>query len=120
MAEPFRRPDADCCALVADWVEACTGIDPAAAMRGAYSDRRGAVAIIRAAGGFAAMWRTHMTLAGFDETETPREGDVGVVRDAAGQLVAAIRFDGKWAAKTRGGLCIEDFPMVVAWSIPRA
>ncbi len=61
-----------------------------------------------------------MARAGFAETLAPTEGDVGVVRDAAGQIVAAIRLNDQWAAKSKSGLCIEDFPMIVAWTIPEA
>lgn len=50
MAEPFRRPDWDCCAYVADWVLAATGIDPAADLRGAYHNAAGALRIERARG----------------------------------------------------------------------
>lgn len=120
MAEPFDRARGfDCCLWVCDWIADQAGIDPAAAMRGAYSDLRGAVALVRSWGGFVCMWRVHMALAGFNTTREPQDGDVAVVRDAAGQHVAAIRVGDKWAAKSRGGVCIEDFPMIVAWSIGR-
>lgn len=119
MAEPFRRPDCDCCMWVADWVEAATGIDPAAAMRGAYHNAAGALRLERAWGGFLTMWKVCMALAGFNETRTPVEGDVGVVRDAAGQIVSAIRVHGGWAAKTKGGIVIEDFAVLCAWSLRR-
>lgn len=120
MAEPFARPHADCCMWVADWIAARTGIDPAADLRGAYTNAAGALRQVRRWGDFETMWRVHMALAGFNETRRPQEGDVGVVRDAAGQLVSAIRVGRMWAAKSRGGLCFEDFPMIVAWSLARA
>jgi hypothetical protein len=120
MREPFRRPDADCCMWVADWVLAAAGIDPAAALRGSYGDARTAARQIRRFGSFEGMWRICMGWSGFATTTEPRDGDVGVVRDALGRPVAAIRTGGAWAAKTRGGVIIEDFPMLVAWSIARA
>lgn len=119
MAEPFRRPDCDCAMWVADWIEAATGTDPAAAMRGAYTNAAGALRIQRAWGGYLTMWKVCMSLAGFNETRTPVEGDVGVVRDAAGQIVSAIRVHGGWAAKTKGGIVIEDFAVLCAWSLRR-
>ena len=117
MGRPFARPQDDCCALVADWIVERTGIDPAAGFRGAYSDLRGALRLIRGAGGFLAMWRVHMTLAGFDETAEPAVGDVGVVREAGGRDIAAIRVPGNWAVKAERGLLIEDLPMLCAWSL---
>lgn len=119
MARPFARPHDDCCTLVADWIVERTGIDPAAGFRGAYADLRGALRLIRGAGGFLAMWKVHMTLAGFDETSDPAVGDVGVVRDGLGREVAAIRVPGAWAGKTERGLHIEDLPMLCAWSLTR-
>lgn len=119
MREPFRRPDADCCMWPADWVRDATGIDPAAALRGAYTNARTAAMQIRRFGGFEAMWRICMAEAGFAPTERPQDGDVGVVLDAFGRHVAAIRTGGAWAAKSRDGLVIEDFCMVVAWSVRR-
>lgn len=119
MGRPFARPHDDCCALVADWIVQRTGIDPAAGFRGAYSDLRGALRLIRGAGGFLSMWRLHMTLAGFDETTEPTVGDVGVVRDRAGQDIAAIRVPTGWAAKAERGVLIEDLPMLCAWSLAR-
>lgn len=119
MSEPFARPQSDCCFFVADWVELCTGIDPAADLRGRYHNLAGALRLVTLWGGFETMWRVHMALAGFNTTREPQDGDVGVVIDAAGQTVAAIRVGDKWAAKSATGLAIEDFRMVVAWSIPR-
>lgn len=118
-AEPFARPHADCCSFAADWVLARTGVDPAADLRGAYADERGALRLIRRWGGFDLMWKVHMAMAGFNETRAPHEGDVGVVRDGSGRMVSAIRVHGGWAAKAADGLIIEDFPMIVAWSLRR-
>lgn len=105
--------------FVADWVEKASGIDPAADLRGTYANAAGALRQTRHWGDFETMWRVHMAFAGFNTTAEPQPGDVGVVFDAAGQTVSAIRVDGAWAAKSKAGIVIEDFRMVVAWSLAR-
>lgn len=114
-----RAAGADCCMFCADWVERVSGVDPAAHLRGAYTSAFGAARQIARFGDFETMWRVCMAVAGFVTTRTPQEGDVGVVLDAAGNTVSAIRFDDKWAAKSEGGIVVEDFRMLVAWSLKR-
>ncbi len=60
-----------------------------------------------------------MALAGFNLTSEPAPGDVGVVRDRANQIVAAIRTPSAWAMKAARGVLIEDVPMLCAWSLAR-
>ena len=117
-AEPFSRPEHDCVGMVCRWVEKAAGIDPGANLR-SYTGLAAAERIIRRHGGFLPMWRACMAEAGFRETTEPQPGDVGVVRDAAGQIVAAIRVRGAWAGKTTRGVQIEDFPALAAWSLAR-
>lgn len=118
-ALPFVRPATDCCFFVADWVLSRTGVDPAPDLRGSYCSALGARRKMRMWGGFETMWRVHMALAGFNTTRAPEMGDVGVVRDRGGQMIAAIRIPGAWAAKAERGLLYEDMPMIVAWSLSR-
>lgn len=120
METPFDRATGhDCSFFAVDWIVKATGIDPAADLRGTYTNEVGAARQIIRWGGYVSMWRVHMAVAGFNTTRTPREGHVGVVLDAAGQTISAIRFDDKWAAKTASGIIIEDFRMLVAWSLQR-
>lgn len=118
-ARPFARPDDDCCFMAATWVLERTGIDPAADLRDAYHDARGALRLIRTWGGFETMWSVHMALAGFNLTARPTAGDVGVLRDRAGQTVAGIRVGTAWAMKAARGVLIEDVPCIAAWSLAR-
>ncbi len=117
-AEPFVRPDHDCVGFVCSWLLKATGTDPGAHLR-SYSGLAAAERIIRRHGGFLPLWASCMAAAGFQETSAPRLGDVGVVRDAAGQQVAAIRMRGAWAGKSATGVQIERFPMLAAWSLAR-
>ncbi len=118
MAVPFSRPEHDCVGMACRWLLKATGIDPGAHLR-SYSGLAAAERIVRAHGGFLPLWASCMAVAGFREITAPRLGDVGVVVDAAGQEVAAIRVRGAWAGKSRRGVQIEDFPMLAAWSLAR-
>ena len=57
MRQKFAWGTHDCCLFAADWVAAIEGCDPAAAIRGTYKDRRGAMRVIRAHGGMAGLVR---------------------------------------------------------------
>lgn len=48
---PFSWGGQDCCLFAADWVQLCTGEDPAARWRGTYSTMLGAVRHVTRAGG---------------------------------------------------------------------
>lgn len=117
--KPFCRPNDDCCFMSANWVLAATGVDPAADLRDQYSDVRGAARLLRRWGGMDTMWRVHMAMAGFNTTLSPVSGDVGVVRDLTGTLVAGIRAGHVWAVKASRGILLEDLPAVVCWSLQR-
>ncbi len=117
-AEPFRRPDHDCVGFACSWLLKAAGTDPGAHLR-SYSGLAAAARIIRAHGGFLPLWASCMASAGFRETTAPRLGDVGVVLDAAGQEVAAIRMRDAWAGKSATGVQIEGFSTLAAWSLVR-
>lgn len=51
MSAPFVWGRHDCCLWAADVVLALTGLDPAAALRGQYSDELGALRLVRQLGG---------------------------------------------------------------------
>lgn len=48
---PFEWGKNDCCLFAADWVERCTGIDPAAELRGKYSSALSAGRLLEEMGG---------------------------------------------------------------------
>jgi hypothetical protein len=53
MDAPFAWGSNDCCLFAADAVLAVTGTDPAADLRGAYTDERGALRVLARLGGVA-------------------------------------------------------------------
>jgi hypothetical protein len=120
MATDFDRASgADCAMFVCDWILIATGIDPAGHMRGAYVSGAGALRLITRWGGYDVMWSVHMAIAGFNLTKSPQDGDVGVVIDAAGNMISAISCGGLWHAKTERGIIGENFRTVLAWSLKR-
>lgn len=52
---PFAWGLNDCALFAADWVLDCTGQDPAADLRGAYGDERGAAQVLHRHGGLLAI-----------------------------------------------------------------
>ena len=84
LAERFSRPFAfgaqDCALFAADCVEASTGRDPAAGIRGRYRDARGASRIVRRLGGLEAIARD--MLGSEVSTALAQPGDVGLLENA--------------------------------------
>ncbi len=106
--EPFRWGVFDCCLLAADSVEALTGFDPAAGLRGTYSDEEGARKILEREGGLAALVGRICRERGFREIAPlyAQRGDVAVVTVAnplnpppgSGEGAASLRGRGLAAA----------------------
>lgn len=97
--------------LVADWMAAATGKDPAAPWRGRYRTPRGALRIIRAAGGKDALLADGFARVGCARAiavEDAVSGDVGLVAvmTARGRVepVGAIRSGDCWVVRGSRGL----------------
>jgi hypothetical protein len=50
---PFSWGSNDCCLFASDWIRLCTGIDPAADLRGRYHSALSAARVMRSHGGVA-------------------------------------------------------------------
>ncbi len=107
----------DCSLVFADWCRARRGVDPAVTLRGRYATARGAARHVRRLGGFEAMARGLMAGSGFATTESPRPGDVGLVRHPVVGPVFAIRCALGWAVKSPDGVAIDAYPTVLAWTV---
>lgn len=122
-ARPAVWGERDCCLFPAGWVLRATGVDPAAAWRGAYASRREAWALIRARGGIERAIGEDMAAAGFVPTSDPMSGDVGLVEVAVGLrrpvtlVVGAIRVGRLWAVKAHLGMVAGRYPVRAAWSV---
>ena len=112
--EPFAWGRHDCCLFAADCIEAMTGVDPAARLRG-YSDRRGAVAALRgfADGGLAGVMSAIAEELGAAEVEPDfaRRGDAAYVVQESGA--------GSFGIVLSEGVAVAGLPRGVAM-LPRA
>lgn len=101
MARPFAWGSHDCVMFAADCVEACTGVDPAAGMRGTYKTATGAARVLKRVGGMEALAAEHLG------PEVPplmaQPGDVGIVRNA-GVECFAVWTGSAWHAPAETGL----------------
>lgn len=115
-AEVMDRPwqwggfGGDCCTASCDVFNILFGIDPMASLRGRYSTQIGAARIIRRMGGWLDMADELATRAGLFQVATSFEGNIGVIRDARGQMALGICVGGgMWAGKTdRGFATVPD------------
>lgn len=97
----------DCTLWAANWAHALTGIDPADDLRGTYSTREDAEAIVKGAGGFVRlMWRRLADPGrGWNTTEKARDGVIGVVVLPAIRFEGpAIRYGGRWLVADPSGI----------------
>ena len=115
--EPFAWGVSDCALFMADWVRFARGLDPAASLRGRYRCHLGAARHIRRLGGLEAMGRTLAAAAGLPETDDPKPGDIGLVRDPLAGPLFAIRTALGWVAKAPQGIALGPFPFIVAWRV---
>jgi hypothetical protein len=121
----------NCALWVADWVECATGIDPAHDWRGRGNDADDWKAALDDAGGFMPIIGEAMD-AGFDRTQSPQRGDVGiisvpvsrcdrmpVVGVVAGICAAPSMMNERpvFVARSIRALCFDRFPLVTAWEV---
>jgi hypothetical protein len=63
--EPFSWGMNDCCLFGADWIQLCTGLDPAATLRGTYDSALSGVRVLENHGGLIGTIQAHMEPLGF-------------------------------------------------------
>jgi hypothetical protein len=113
----------DCTTWCASWVRERMGVDPAAALRGTYTNEFGAHRVIYLAGGLVALIGDRLSPLGFTRTDTPADGDICVVRAASfdGNTVSeisAIKFGPLWAMLSPGRVVAKKADLVAAWRFP--
>lgn len=113
---PFEWGVHDCCLWAADAVQAQTGLDPAADLRGTYSDAAGAARVLRAHGGLRGVAvRGGAPIAPLFAAT----GDVGLVRDERRPLLAVCAGI-HWLAVTSAGLRALPFSAaLMVWGVGR-
>jgi hypothetical protein len=124
LKSPWRWGSTDCTIWVADWIYARTGIDPADKYRGTYANADECRALIQREGGFMPLVGMLMDEAGFDRTQSPADGDVGIISVPVNEqampvvgAIFAIRSADLWVARGLHGIRAEPWPFVTAWKI---
>jgi hypothetical protein len=127
---PFDWAETNCALWVADWIEYCSGIDPAASLRGRAHNTDEWKALLDAEGGFIPIIGHIMDCYGFERTQSPACGDVAIVtvpiamcdRMPVVGTVAAICLApasrSLWpgfVVRSLRGLHFERFSFVTAW-----
>lgn len=86
---PFEWAKNDCCLFASDWVQLCTGVDPAADLRGKYSTALGAARILKEMGGVRGIIRSLAEPLGVTRIEGAKDqrGDLVVADTGNGESI---------------------------------
>lgn len=112
-AAPFEWGSRDCCLWAADVVQAVTGHDPAADLRGTYDTAKGAESVIRRGHGIKSICAARL---GPEVSPSMAQvGDVGLIMDGARQ--AAVGYaGGAWLAQGQYGVVpVPESAVFIAW-----
>lgn len=124
---PFQFGEWDCLQVLAHWLKRSSGIDPGAAWRPRYHDQKGAIRIVREAGGMIEHVERCIAPFGLKRRGEIKRGDIALVRQEIkrdpfeGYLGAIVMAPGETSAVIapgRGGVAIvrEDvMPVRAAW-----
>jgi len=77
--KPFRWGETDCISTADRWVNICTGISPLARSGFGYSNSKQAASILTCRGLLPILVNRAMRLSGFEKTDAPLTGDVGLI-----------------------------------------
>lgn len=114
---PFAWGEHDCCLWAADCVQAQTGQDPAAELRGTYADARGAIALVEQLGGLAAIAeRAGPSVPAL----MAAHGDIGLVQHEGRDLLALCNGDCWLVVGPFGLLVLPLTAAVKAWRVTHA
>lgn len=110
---PFQWGDVDCACWAASLVARATGVDPAGAYRGTYSNWPGARQVWIKGGGLRKLCRDAMSFLPGDE----RANGVALVR-VGNRDLCGVLVHGKIALKKDRGLIVTgSFDLVEGWSL---
>ena len=107
--EPFAWGVNDCCLFGADWIQLCTGLDPAATLRGTYDRALSGVRVLEKHGGLIGTIETHMEPLGFKPISQgfAARGDIAV-RDCGNGDTMAILIGSSIAYVGKDGLLFAE------------
>lgn len=103
--EAFAWGVNDCCLFGANWIQLCTGLDPAATLRGTYDSALSGVRVLEKHGGLIGTIQTHMEPLGFKAIGQgfASRGDI-VVRDCGNGDTMGIVLGDTSAFVSKSGL----------------
>ena len=101
--KPFRWSETDCASTADRWINLQTGLSPLAQAGLNYGDEFDATAILIERGGFPIIVNRAMKLVGFEKTDAPKVGDVGLILQS-GRMCLAIRTETLWFSRDESGL----------------
>lgn len=114
----------DCTTYIASWVQAVSGVDPAADLRGTYWTAEDANAIVANAGGIVELVGGRIEPLGWRRAVEPKDGDIGIVAAVSGvdgllKEIPAIRFGPLWSVMAPRGSMTKKLDWTgVAWRAP--
>jgi hypothetical protein len=108
-SEPFAWGVNDCCLFGADWIQLCTGLDPAATLRGTYDRALSGVRVLEKHGGLIGTIQAHMEPLGFKPIGQgfAARGDIAV-RDCGNGDTMAILIGSSIAYVGKDGLLFAE------------
>ena len=116
----WRWGAVDCVSFGLDWAREKTGrrLKPL----GEWHSETEACAMLREGGGLERIVREWMSANGFEPTDAPEDGDIGVVPTAivagvVSDVAVMIRCGKWWVGKTPKGIASADVRRVPAWRI---
>ena len=113
---PFAWGHRDCLLWLADWVEECRGVDPAAHLRGSYCNEDEAEKVVAGHGGREVMIDGLLSPLGIRGTLHPRAGDIALVELQTGITGGIVT--GRFIAFIgQDRLRFTRAPLIKAWSL---
>nr|WP_094507035.1 hypothetical protein [Brucella thiophenivorans] len=101
--KPFRWGETDCSSTVDRWISLKTGQSPLAQAGLVYRNEYDATALLIERGSFPVVVNRAMRLIGFEKTETPQTGDVGLILHNR-KMCLAIHAETFWFSRDENGL----------------
>lgn len=118
ISRPWKWGKWDCCRFAAEWCIRRGRGDPMSFLEPLYASEFQALRTIREGGGLVALWSRGMADIGAPEVETPKLGDVGVVRsitERGEEDVCAIYTGARWAMLGIHGLICAPADPIKVW-----
>lgn len=118
-AEPFVWGETDCGLSMLAYAERITGKHYEGGPRHRYACPRSAGQFLRAEGGYAAYSRRVLGALGWELTDTPERGDIGLVRiGRMASLTACLCLGKSWAARGNYEIVIAPARPTLIWRAP--